>query len=234
MRRNAIANLIGRLALVVIQALPAEWQRVVREALWRRRVYLVVEPSERLVRGALAGYPRAVRELCAKAHITRYDARGGGWFDPATDEIYLAAGVETYERYAQVFTSSRHELFHYVCWNHPVYRADEDLGFPKLLRAFLESVPFMASHPRYRDWMLSEIRYGHTNVVEFFSNVPTNWRLMAPLPPPLAQHFAPLIDGAEPHPALLQAEERIDIPREGAGLREFQARIAGLDRHPLA
>ena len=139
-----------------------------------------------------------MRELCARCPVHRYEARGGGGFWPDRNEIWLAAGVETYEGLRQVRLSACHELFHFVCWNHPRYRADEDRGFARLRRAVAESRRLANEFPRYRDWVtLSFLRQGeHANVVEYFADIPTNFRDARELPAPIAEHFAPLIDGS--------------------------------------
>jgi hypothetical protein len=168
-----------------------------REQLWRSRTYLYVTPGPLLVQRALEGFPSEVRRLGERCPLHRYDARGGGGYWPDRNEIWLAAGVETYEGLRQVRLSARHELFHFVCWNHPRYRADEDRGFARLRRAVMESRPNIDRYPRYRDWLTgSFLRQGdHANVVEYFADIPTNFRDARDLPPPIAAHFAPLISG---------------------------------------
>ncbi len=172
----------------------------VREALWRRRLYLYVTPGRVLVRQAVAPFPLAVRRLCADVALHRIDARGGGGFYPDTNDIQLAAGVETYERLGQARLSARHELFHFVCRNHPWYRADEDAGFPRLVRALEETRPIAREHARYAGWVTESllVQGDHANVVEYFADIPTNFPDPAELPAPLAAHFAPLLVGSEP------------------------------------
>jgi hypothetical protein len=169
-----------------------------RERLWQTHSFLYVTPGPALVERALAGFPEEVRALASRCPLHRYDARGGGGYWPDRNEIWLAAGVETYEGLRQVRLSARHELFHFICWNHPRYRADEDRGFARLRRAVALSRPLVDAHPRYRDWVTkSFLRQGdHANVVEYFADIPTNFRDSAELPPPLAAHFGPLIAGA--------------------------------------
>ena len=169
-----------------------------RDQLWRTHTYLYVTPGPLLVRHALADFPEEVQRLGERCPFYRYDARGGGGYWPDRNEIWLAAGVETYEGLRQVRLSACHELFHFVCWNHPRYRADEDRGFVALRRAVEESRSAVNDHPRYRDWIVgSFLRQGdHANVVEYFADIPTNFRDARELPPPLAAHFAPLIDGS--------------------------------------
>ena len=110
----------------------------------------------------------------------------------------VAAGVETYEGLRQVRLSACHELFHFICWNHPRYRADEDRGFARLRKAVAESRPVVKDYPRYRGWVTASfLRQGdHANVVEYFADIPTNFRDTSELPPLIAAHFAPLIDGS--------------------------------------
>ena len=60
-----------------------------------------------------------------------------------------------------------------------------------------QSREVMNAYPRYRDWITgSFLRQGdHANVVEYFADIPTNFRDVAELPPAIATHFAPLISG---------------------------------------
>lgn len=169
-----------------------------REQLWRTKTYLYVTPGPVLIQRALIGFPAEIRALGARCPFYRYDARGGGGYWPDRNEIWLAAGVETYEGLRQVRLSACHELFHFICWNHPRYRADEDRGFGRLRRAVRESRAVARSYPRYHEWVTgSFLRQGdHANVVEYFADIPTNFRDTRELPPLIAQHFAPLIDGS--------------------------------------
>src|SRR5207302_10347682 len=176
---------------------PTELARL-REQLWRTETYLYVTPGPLLSDRALESFASEVRGLGARCPFFRYDARGGGGYWPDRNELWLAAGVETYEGLRQVRLSACHELFHFVCWNHPRYRADEDRGFARLRRAVAESRRLANEFPRYRDWVtLSFLRQGeHANVVEYFADIPTNFRDARELPAPIAEHFAPLIDGS--------------------------------------
>jgi hypothetical protein len=194
-----------------------------RERLWRTRTYLYVTPGAVLVERALEGFPAAVRALGARCPFYRFDARGGGGYWPERNEIWLAAGVETYEGLRQVRLSACHELFHFICWNHPRYRADEDRGFARLRRAVELSRPLARSYPRYYEWVTrSFLRQGdHANVVEYFADIPTNFRTTSELPPPIAAHFAPLIDGS-PYPEEFD-DELSDRPYE---LASFQRALA--------
>jgi hypothetical protein len=178
-----------------------------RTSLWRRQMYVSVTPGDVLTERALRDFPDEVRELGRRCRIIRTNARYGGGFYPDRNEIELAAGVETYEGLGQVELSACHELFHFVCWNHPVYRRDEDRDFVYLRRAVRDSRAHLAEFPRYRDWIIgSFLRQGdHANPVEYFADIPTNFRDVAELPPPIRAHFAPLIDGSAPE---------VDLTRE--------------------
>ena len=57
--------------------------------------------------------------------------------------MYLAAGVETYEGLGQVVLSARHEMFHFIAQNHPLYQPDDDAGWPALWGALAESRAFV-------------------------------------------------------------------------------------------
>lgn len=194
-----------------------------RERLWQTRTYLYVTPGPDLVRRALEGFPPEVQELGARCPFYRYDARGGGGYWPDENAIWLAAGVETYEGLRQVRLSARHELFHFICWNHPRYRADEDRGFGRLRTAVSESRTQLDVYPRYRDWVTrSFLRQGdHANAVEYFADIPTNFRDLRELPPPLADHFGPLISGTQ-FPAAFDD----DLAEDPYDLSEFQRSLA--------
>ncbi len=168
-------------------------------------------------------HPEEVRALGARCPFFRYDARGGGGYWPDRNEIWLAAGVETYEGLRQVRLSACHELFPFICWNHPRYRADEDRGFARLRRAVAESQPLVKDYPRYRGWVTASfLRQGdHANVVEYFADIPTNFRDTSELPPAIAAHFAPLIDGS---PFTEEFDE--DLTSEPYDLARFQRSLA--------
>jgi hypothetical protein len=193
-----------------------------------RPPYENVTPGDVLVQRALRGFPPEVRELAGRCRIVRTNARGGGGFYPDRNEIELAAGVETYEGLAQVELSACHELFHYVCWNHPLYRLDEDRDFAYLRRAVRDSRPHLNDHPRYFGWVTgSFLRQGdHANPVEFFADIPTNFRDVAELPPPIRAHFAPLIDGS---PFIVDLTKDPDWPTDDTyfALATFQRWLAG-------
>ena len=199
-----------------------------RGLLARRPVYLYVTPGDVLVERALRGFPAEVRALGRRCRIIRTNARGGGGFYPDRNEIELAAGVETYEGLRQVELSACHELFHFVCWNHPVYRWDEDRNFAYLRRAVRDSRPHLDEFPRYRDWVIgSFLRQGdHANPVEYFADIPTNFRDTAELPPAIRMHFAPLIDGSTP---AIDLTREPDWPMGDAyfSLATFQRWLAG-------
>jgi hypothetical protein len=184
--------------LSAVERLAGGRLRELRSSLWRRQMYVYVTPGDVLVERALRGFPEDVRALGRRCRIIRTNARSGGGFYPDRNEVELAAGVETYEGLRQVELSACHELFHYVCWNHPVYRQDEDRNFAYLRRAVRNSRTHLAEFPRYRDWVIgSFLRQGdHANPVEYFADIPTNFRDTGELPPPIRSHFAPLIDGS--------------------------------------
>ena len=185
-----------RAVLSAVERLSGNRLPDLRRSLWRRQMYLYVTPGDVLVERALRGFPDEVRALGRRCRIIRTNARYGGGFYPDRNEIELAAGVETYEGLRQVELSACHELFHFVCWNHPVYRRDEDRNFAYLRRAVRDSRAHLAEFPRYRDWVTrSFLRQGdHANPVEYFADIPTNFRETAELPQPIRAHFAPLID----------------------------------------
>jgi hypothetical protein len=201
-----------------------------RRSLSRRHVYLYVTPGELLVDRALRGFPDEVRALGRRCRIIRTNARAGGGFYPDRNEVELAAGVETYEGLRQVELSACHELFHFVCWNHPVYRRDEDRDFAYLRRAVRDSGAHLDEYPRYRDWVIgSFLRQGdHANPVEYFADIPTNFRDPAELPPTIRAHFAPLIDGSAPGVDLTREP---DWPLDGDyfSLTTFHRWLAGKD-----
>ena len=163
--RAAVPNEMGHVVLAFAERVLAPRDLAgLRERLWQGRTYLYVTPGPRLIERALEGFPPEVRALCARCPFHRYDARGGGGFWPDGNEIWLAAGVETYEG----------------------------------------------------------LRQGdHANVVEYFADIPTNFRDARELPPPIAAHFAPLIDGS-PFPA----EFDTALADGGNDLAAFQRSLA--------
>jgi hypothetical protein len=199
LRRAAVPNAMGHVVLAFAErTLRPQELAGLREQLGRTQTYLYVTPGPLLIERALEGFPAEVRRLGARCPFFRYDARGGGGYWPDRNEIWLAAGVETYEGLRQVRLSACHELFHFISRNHPRYRADEDRGFARLRGVVAESRPLVKDYPRYRGWVTgSFLRQGdHANVVEYFADIPTNFRDTAELPPLIAAHFAPLIDGS--------------------------------------
>ncbi len=186
--------------LALAERLPPDRLAALRRTWWQRRVYVYVTPGEELARRALAGFPEDVRALGARCRILRPGMRAGGGYYPDRNEVELAAGVETYEGLRQVELSACHELLHYICWNDPRYRADEDQNFAYLRKAVRESRDTIESFPRYREWVRgSFLKQGdHANPVEYFADIPTNFRDAVELPPAVRAHFAPLIDGSPP------------------------------------
>ena len=77
----------------------------------------------------------------------------------------------------------------------------------------------MKDYPRYRGWVTASfLRQGdHANVVEYFADIPTNFRDTSELPPLIAAHFAPLIDGA-PLPDAFEE----DLSTDDYDIAEFQ------------
>lgn len=219
---------IRRQALALAERLGPARLEAMREAWWQRKVFVYVTPGAVLVERALAGFPDEIRELGRGCRIIRTNARYGGGFYPDRNEVELAAGVETYEGLRQVELSACHELFHYVCWNDPRYRHDEDQGFPYLRRAVRESRGLLDGFPRYRAWVTgSFLRQGdHANPVEYFADIPTNFRDVSLLPPPIRAHFAPLIDGS-PLPYDLARPPDRPIDPAATDLATFQRWLAG-------
>ena len=217
-----------RAVLSAVERLSGSRLSDLRRSLWRRQMYLYVTPGEILVERALRGFPDEVRALGRRCRIIRTNARYGGGFYPDRNEVELAAGVETYEGLRQVELSACHELFHFVCWNHPVYRLDEDRNFAYLRRAVRDSRAHLAEFPRYRGWVTdSFLRQGdHANPVEYFADIPTNFRDTAELPPPIRAHFAPLIDGTSPT-VDLSSEPDWPMNEEYFSLAQFQRWLAG-------
>lgn len=202
-RRPAALNALGKRALEAAERrLSPRGLARLRKILWTYRVYLYVTPGAELVRQALAIFPEPVRALGARCPFHRYGARSGGGYWPDRNEVWLAAGVETYEGLRQVVLSSRHEMFHFVAHNDPRYRADDDASWPALWGALAASRPHVDGFPRYRDWIRrSFIPQGdHANPAELFADIPTNFPDPAEVPPPLREYFAPLLVGGDGGP----------------------------------
>jgi len=210
------------------ERLPARELAALRQRWWSERRYVYVTPGEELARRALRGFPGDVRGLGEQCRIIRFDARAGGGFYSDRNEVELAAGVETYEGLAQVELSACHELFHFICWNETRYRADEDQGFTYLRHAVRESRDTLGRFPRYREWVTgSFLRQGdHANPVEYFADIPTNFRDTAQLPPPIRAHFAPLIDGS-PAPYDMTKPAPWRFARDELQLPTFQRWLSG-------
>jgi len=206
-------NAAGLVALTSLESLPPLLQRRARERLWSRHVFVYITPPKRLVAQALEGYPEEVQRLARTVAFYRNDDRSGGGYWPERNEIWLAAGVETYERYLQARASARHELFHHLARAHPFYQEDEDAGWPRLVAALEEAQPVARDHSRYAEWIERSFlpQRDHANVVEYFADIPTNFPDVSELPAPIAEHFAPLISGG-PRPAPRRAG-RVD-PRD--------------------
>ncbi len=219
---------IRRALLARAEALDPARLRALRELWWTFRLFVYVTPGPELAERAVAGFPDDVRALATRCRIVRTRARYGGGFYPERNEVELAAGVETYEGLRQVELSACHELFHYVCRNDARYRADEDQGFPYLRRAVRDSRGGLPAYPRYRDWVTgSFLRQGdHANPVEYFADIPTNFRDPAELPPPIRAHFAPLITGGAP-PYDMSAPPAWEMDDSFSSLPAFQRWLAG-------
>lgn len=212
------------------EQLPRHELENLRERWWSERRYVYVTPGDELARRALRGFPPDVRALGERCRIIRFDARGGGGFYPDRNEVELAAGVETYEGLRQVELSACHELFHYICWNDPRYRADEDQDFAYLRRAVRDSRDTLAQFARYQEWVMgSFLRQGdHANPVEYFADIPTNFRDVGELPPAIRAHFAPLIDGS-PLAYDMRGTAPWRFSKDDVSLRTFQRWLAGGD-----
>jgi hypothetical protein len=216
-------NALGKRALEAAERrLSVRGLARLRAVLWAYRIYLYVTPGEELVRQALAIFPEPVRTLGARCPFHRYAARSGGGYWPDHNEVWLAAGVETYEGSPQVVLSSRHEMFHFVAHNDPRYRADDEARWPALWGALAASRPHVDRFPRYRDWIRRSFipQGGHANPAELFADIPTNFPDPSEIPPPLRDYFAPLLVGGEGGP---DAVTRTD-PHD---LASFHTLIAG-------
>jgi hypothetical protein len=221
--RPRALNALGKRALEAAERdLSPRGLARLREILWNFRIYLYVTPGEELVRQALAIFPEPVRTLGARCPFHRHGARSGGGYWPDRNEVWLAAGVETYEGLRQVVLSSRHEMFHFVAHNEPRYRADDDASWPALWGALEASRPQVDAFPRYRDWIRRSFipQGGHANPAELFADIPTNFPDPAEIPPPLRDYFAPLLAGGDGGPDAVMRTE----PRD---LAAFHSLIAG-------
>jgi len=210
--RPAALNALGKRALEAAErGLSPRGLARLRRALWTFRIYLYVTPGALLVQQALAIFPEPVRTLGSACPFHRFAARSGGGYWPDRNEVYLAAGVETYEGLRQVVLSSRHEMFHFVAHNDPRYRADDDASWPALWGALEASRPYVEGYPRYRDWIRRSFipQGGHANPAELFADIPTNFPDASQVPPPLRAYFAPLLVGGDGGPdAVARADPR--------------------------
>jgi len=221
--RPIALNSLGRRALAAAERrLSPQGMARLRRILWAYRVYLYVTPVPELVRQALAIFPEPVRALGTRCPFHRYAARSGGGYWSDHNEVWLAAGVETYEGLWQVVLSSRHEMFHFVAHNDPRYRADDDASWPALWGALESSRSDVDGFPRYRDWIRrSFIPQGdHANPTELFADIPTNFPDPSEIPPPLRSYFAPLLVGGDGGPDAVSRS----APRD---LAAFHSVIAG-------
>lgn len=221
--RPRVANRVGRrLLLAAERRLGAADLARLRALLWSFRLYLYVTPGPELVAQALAPFPEGVRALGARCPFYRYDARSGGGYWSDRNEVWLAAGVETYEGTRQVVLSARHEMFHFIAHNDPRYRPDDDASWPALWGALEASRSSLDAFPRYRDWIRRSFlpQRDHANPAELFADIPTNFPDPHELPPPLVAYFAPLLDGSAGGPDAVSA-------REPAELAAFHRLIAG-------
>lgn len=204
LRRPALVNAAGeRVLRYAERALSPSGTRRLREILWAFRLYLYVTPGPQLIERALAIFPDPVRALGSRCPFYRYDARGGGGYWPDRNEVWLAAGVETYEGIRQVTLSARHEMFHFIAHNHPLYRPDDDAGWPALWGALDASRAELDAHTGYRDWIRGSFipQGGHANPTELFADIPTNFPDPAEIPGALRAYFAPLLVGGDGGPA---------------------------------
>lgn len=222
LRRPALVNTAGeRVLRYAERTLTPPAMRRLREILWGFRLYLYVTPGPLLIERALAVFPEPVRTLGARCPFYRYDARSGGGYWPDRDEVWLAAGVETYEGTGQVVLSARHEMFHFIAHHHPLYRPDDDAGWPALWGALDASRAELDSFPRYRDWIRRSFipQGGHANPTELFADIPTNFPDPAEIPGALRAYFAPLLAGGDGGPAAV-------AQRAPGDLSAFHALIA--------
>ena len=214
LRRAAIVNDAGeRILTSAERTLGPAGMRRLREILWTFRIYVYVTPGPLLVRRALAIFPEPVRTLGARCPFYRYDARAGGGYWPDRNEVWLAAGVETYEGTGQVVLSARHEMFHFIAHNHPLYRPDDDAGWPALWGALEASRTELELFPRYRDWIRRSFipQGGHANPTELFADIPTNFPDPTEIPSPLRSYFAPLHGGGGGGPSAVASREPGDL-----------------------
>ncbi len=167
------------------------------------------------------GPDRTTSGSAARSESTRAEPLAGPKAT-AMGEVWLAAGVETYEGLRQVVLSSRHEMFHFVAHNDPRYRIDDDASWPALWGALEASRPYVDAFPRYRDWIRRSFipQGGHANPAELFADIPTIFPDPGEIPPPLRAYFAPLLDGGDGGPDAVTRSSPSD-------LASFHTLIAG-------
>lgn len=155
---------------------------------------------------------RATSGSATRSECTRAE-RLAGPEAAAIGEVWLAAGVETYEGTPQVVLSSRHEMFHFIAHNDPRYRPDDDAGWPALWGALEASRADLGRYPRYRDWIRGSFlpQGGHANPTELFADIPTNFPDPSELPPALRAYFGPLLGGGDGGPAAVSASAPGDL-----------------------
>jgi len=212
--RPALVNAIGRRVLEAAErSLSPRGLVRLRKALWTFRVYLYVTPGPLLVERALAIFPEPVRSLGGRCPFYRYDARSGGGYWSDRNEVWLAAGVETYESIRQVVMSARHEMFHFIAHNDPRYRADDDAAWPALWGALEASHAEVARFVRYRDWIRGSFlpQGDHANPTELFADIPTNFPDAREIPAPLRAYFGPLLEDAQGGPDAVARMEPGDL-----------------------
>lgn len=222
LRRPLRLNAVGkRFLLWAERSLSPAGLHTLRELLWGFHIYVFVTPGPLLIEQALRIFPEPVRALGARCPFYRYDARAGGGYWPDRNEVWLAAGVETYEGTAQVVMSARHELFHFIAHDHPLYRPDDDAGWPALWGALEASRAQVDGSPRYRDWVRRSFlpQGDHANPAELFADIPTNFPDLREIPAPLRVYFAPLLGAGDGGPAAVAS-------RAPGDLAAFHAMIA--------
>lgn len=191
-------NLHGEQVLAYLAKLSPEEQHQQKQKWQQERTVLVVVTGDKVIAKSMESYPVWVQRLCAEAKFYRYngvvEGIGGGYF-PGRDEIWLNAGVETWESRNQIYASGRHELFHYVNWHDDLYHWDMDMGWPYLIGAIAESKRDLPRYPDYVAFLRRFLAQGdHANPVEFFADVPTNiFNEIHLLPLPLNRYFGSLI-----------------------------------------
>ena len=173
-----------------------------RRSLWRRRAYRLRDTRETFWSSApCAASRRRFGRSAAAAGSSGRTARAGGGFYPDRNEIELAAGVETYEglrsgRALRVPRALPLRLLEPSRCIAATRTATSRTCAARSATAERSCRPSRAT----ADWVTgSFLRQGdHANPVEYFADIPTNFRDTAELPPLIRAHFAPLIDGSTP------------------------------------